>query len=103
MEVITEVTPLHYGILLVLGIISEIIVGGIIFKKIQKYKKFQAAKKHHLLELVSKFENAILRIQRHVDDYYTVAANYKDLEIRGISGIISHQLGHISRFRGLLK
>ena len=103
MEVITEVTSLHYVALTILGIISASIVGIVVFKKIQDYKIYQAAKKHHLLELVSKFENAILRIQQHVDDYYTVGTDYKDLEIRGISGIISHQLGHISRFRGLLK
>jgi len=100
LEVITEVTLLHYVALTILGIISASII---IFKKIHDYKRNQAAKKHELLVLVSKFENAILRIQRHVDDYYTVGADYKDLEIRGISGIISHQLGHISRFRGLLK
>ena len=103
MEVITSISPLHYGIFLILGVISEIIVGLVIFKKIQKYKKIKDSKKHALLSLVSKFEQALLRIQRCVEDYKTVDEHNKDLEIDAISGTVNHQLGHISRFRSLLK
>ncbi len=103
MEVITSITPLHYGVFLIIGVISEIIIGAVIFKKIQKFKKINNFKRHALLTLVLKFDHALQRIQRHLEDYKIVEESNKELEIDGISGIINHQLGHISRFRRLLK
>lgn len=103
MEVITSISPIHYAVFLILGVISEIIVGAVIFKKIQKCRKIQDSKKHALLTLVSKFEHALLKIQECVEDYKKVDGRSKDLEIDSISGVTNHQLGHISRFRGLLK
>lgn len=103
MEVISEVTPMHYLIFLVLGTVSEFIIVGIIFKKIKKYRKFQSSKKQELLALVSKFEHALLKIQQCVEDYEKVDLRSKDLEIMSISGVVNHQLGHIPRFRRYLK
>jgi len=103
MEVITEVTILHYLILLILGVISAGIIGVVIFKKIQDYKWHQYCGKHNLSMDLDKMENALMSIQRHVDHYQKGDVACKDSEIMSISGIVDHQLGHIPRMRSNLK
>ena len=111
MEVITSISPPHYGIFLILGVISEIIVGGVIFKKIQKYRRRQFATKHNLNTDIGKIENAFNETLRHLDELERFRTRYlselrieqMELEIISIRGIIQHQLGHISRMRGYLK
>ena len=103
MEVITSISPLHYGIFLILGVISEIIVGGVIFKRIQKYRRRQYYKNHNLNTDIGKIENALKRIQECVDDYQNDDARNRDMVIMTISGIVNHQLGHIPRMRSYLK
>ncbi len=94
---------MFYSIFFGLGIIDAGIISAIIFKKIQDYKKYQATKKHELLILVKKFENALMSIQRQVDIYQNDDEYSKDLVVMAISGIVKHQLGHIPRFRSYLK
>ncbi len=108
MEVITTVTQAHYVVLVILGIISAGIIGVIIFKKIEKYKKYQFHKNHALDMDVDKIENAFNKILMHVYDLEefinaSESAWKIDLEIQSIRGIIKHQLGHIPRMRGWLK
>jgi hypothetical protein len=114
METITEITPVFFSVFIGLGIICTCIISVMAFKKIQKYNRYQEYKKYKLLELVSKFENSLMKIQRCVDSYqkneiqrcvdsYQKNEGCKDLEIMSISGIVNHQLGHIPRFRDWLK
>ena len=103
MEVITEFTPMFYSIFFGLAIISAGIISAIIFKKIQDYKWHQYCGKHNLSMDLDKMENALIRIQRYVDNYQKGDVACKDLEIMSISGIVDHQLGHIPRMRSNLK
>jgi len=103
LEVITEFSPMFYSIFFGLAIICAGIISVIIFKKIQDYKQYQEYKKHELLVLVGKFENALMRIKRQVEIYQNDDEYCKDLVVMGISGIVDHQLGHIPRFRSYLK
>jgi len=103
LEVITEVTPIFYSIFFGLGIICAGIIGVIIFKKIKDYKRHQSSKKYNLCIDIDKMENALKSIQRHVKHYQNDDERNKDMEIMTISGIVDHQLGHISRMRSYLK
>ena len=111
MEVITSISPLHYGIFLILGVISEIIVGGVIFKKIQKYRRHQFATKHNLNTDIDKIENAFNQSLRNLDDLEhfmlqpptELRMDQMRLEIDSIREKIQHQLGHIPRMRSNLK
>jgi hypothetical protein len=103
LEVITEITSQHYVVFVILAIISTGIVSAIIFKKIQKYKRYQFHKNHALNTDVNKIENALKHIQRHVDEYQNGDARNKDMVIMTISAIVHHQLGHIPRMRSWLE
>jgi hypothetical protein len=109
LEVITSISPLHYGIFLILGVISEIIVGAVIFKRIQKYKQSQYHKNHNLNTDIGKIENAFNETLRHLDelDNFVIQSPIEvwkmKLEIGSIRGKIRHQLGHIPRMRSYLK
>ena len=103
MEVITEFSPIFYSIFFGLAIICAGIISAIIFKKIQDYKRQQYCKNYNLSMDLDKMENALMSIQRHVDNYQKGDVACKDSEIMSISGIVDHQLGHIPRMRGNLK
>jgi len=103
LEVITEFPPIFYSIFFGLAIICAGIISAIIFKKIQDYKWHQYCGKYNLSMDIDKMENALMSIQRHVDNYQKGDVACKDLEIMSISGIVDHQLGHIPRMRGNLK
>ena len=59
-------------------------------------------RKQELLGLLDKFESTL---NKTLEILYATKNNnsYRDLEIMAICGDISHQLGHIPRFRSLLK
>lgn len=111
MEVITSISPLHYGVFLILGVISEIIVGAVIFKRIQKYKQSQYHKNHNLNTDIGKIENAFNETLRNLDEleHFMIQPRTElrmeqmRLEIDSIRGKIKHQLGHIPRMRSYLK
>ena len=94
---------MFYSIFFGLAIICAGIISAVIFKKIQKYKWQQYCKNHNLNMDIDKMENALKSIQRHADDYQNGDPRNKDMEIRVISGIVDHQLGHIPRMRSNLK
>jgi hypothetical protein len=115
LEVITSISPLHYGVFLILGVISEIIVGTVIFKRIQKYKQSQDNKNNNLNTDIGKIENTFNGILRHLDEleYFIIQSLLETtnpllktkmhLEIDSIRAKIQHQLGHIPRMRCNLK
>jgi len=103
LEVITEFTPMFYSIFFGLAIICAGIISAIIFKKIQDYRWHQYCENHNLSMDIDKIENALISIKLHVNNYQKGDVACKDLEIMSISGIVNHQLGHISRMRSNLK
>ena len=58
-------------------------------------------KNHELLRMVKKFEGALMRIQKRLDELDDNEIS-KELTILAIEGEIRHQMGHIKYFRSLL-
>jgi hypothetical protein len=79
---------------------------GLVIIKIQDFKNIQLARKKHLHLLLDKFENLFNNILYHIDEIerYLPADSWQvDLEIRSMRSLIAHQMGHLPRFRCLLK
>ncbi|EIJ65005.1 hypothetical protein BD31_I0774 [Candidatus Nitrosopumilus salaria BD31] len=109
MEVITEFPSIFFIIFRILGIISLGILGMVILKKVQNYKRRQCRRNDNLNTDVDKIENMFNETLRHLDELENfmiqspIEVWKMELEINSIRGKIRHQLGHIPRMRCNLK
>ena len=67
------------------------------------HKNMTVEEQARQVRIVKKFESALMSIKQQVNIYQNDDDYSKDLVVMGISGIVDHQLGHISRFRSCLK
>ena len=107
MEVISEITSVHYAIFAVLGAISAVIIGTIIVKKLKDSKDFEQGRKNEIETMYKKFEFSFKKILERIDDVEEFSRNGEydkiTLEILAIRSIATHQLGHFAYARTLLK
>ena len=104
MEVITEITPLHYALFAILRIISASMIA---LKKFLDYKRHEDGRKYVLEGRINKVEWAFKNILQKVDEIDIFLRNREidkiELEVMAIRGVVKHQLGHMKYFRCLLK
>lgn len=106
MEVITEISSLHYVVFSVLGVISVGILGVIIVKKFQNYRDFEQGRRNEIERYLKKFEFSFKKIIERIDDTEEFSRNREFnkmiFEILAIRSIAKHQLGHFVYVRDLL-
>jgi len=106
MEVITEITQLHYHVFVVLGIISIGIMILFLFKKFQDLRHFEQGRRNEIEKYLKKFEFSFKKIIERIDDTEKFSRNKEfdkmTLEILAIRSIATHQLGHFVYVRDLL-